>query len=180
MKLIFIHGMPGVGKLTVGTELAELTGFKLFHNHLTVDLVTSLFEFGSQSFVELRERIWLNAFVQAAAANLEGLIFTFAFEKTVGEEFLPNVVKSVEETGGEVIFVKLYCAPAQLEARITNPTRQRFGKLTSVDLFKQLNSAGMFETPENVPNRLSIDTTFISPLEAANKIATELKLARRK
>ncbi len=72
MKLIFLHGMPGVGKLTVATELAKLTGFKLFHNHLTVDLVTSLFEFGSQPFIELRERIWLDTFAQAPPQNWKG------------------------------------------------------------------------------------------------------------
>ena len=39
MKLVILYGPPGVGKLTVGRELAARTGFKLFHNHLTVDLV---------------------------------------------------------------------------------------------------------------------------------------------
>jgi hypothetical protein len=176
MKLVFLHGMPGVGKLTVATELAKMTGFKLFHNHLTVDLVSSLFDFGSEPFVELRERIWLDTFAQAAAARLEGLIFTFAFEKTVPEGFVAKVVKSIEGNGGEVIFVRLTCQPNELEKRITNPTRQTFGKLTSLDLFKQLNSDGVFDTPENVPDRLAIDTTKISPAEAANRIATELKL----
>ena len=38
MKLIFLHGLPGVGKLTVAREFAKLTGFKVFHNHLAVDL----------------------------------------------------------------------------------------------------------------------------------------------
>ena len=68
----------GVGKLTVAREIAKLTGFKVFHNHLAVDLVESVFEFGSQPFVELREKVWLAVFSQAVAANLDGLIFTFA------------------------------------------------------------------------------------------------------
>jgi hypothetical protein len=178
MKLIFLHGMPGVGKLTVATELAKLTGYKLFHNHLTVDLVGSLFEFGSKPFVELRERIWLDTFTQATTAELQGLIFTFAFEKTVPEGFVAKVVSTVEGKGGEVVFVRLQCAPAELETRITSPTRQNFGKLTSLDLFKQLNSDGMFDTPENVPDQLVMDTTTISPSEAAKRIATELKLIR--
>jgi tRNA uridine 5-carbamoylmethylation protein Kti12 len=54
MQLIFLHGLPGVGKLTVARELAKLTGFNVFHNHLAVDLVESIFAFGSQPFVELR------------------------------------------------------------------------------------------------------------------------------
>ena len=179
MKLIFLHGMPGVGKLTVGTELANLTGFKLFHNHLTVDLVSSLFDFGSKPFVELRERIWLDTFAQASAADLAGLIFTFAFEKTVPEEFVATVMNTVEANGGEVIFVSLTCETNELEKRITSPMRQKFGKLTSLELFKQLNGDGVFDTPENVPNRLTIDTTEISPAEAANRIATELNLVTR-
>lgn len=45
MELVVIYGAPGVGKLTVARELARKTGYKLFHNHLTVDLVKSLFDF---------------------------------------------------------------------------------------------------------------------------------------
>lgn len=176
MKLIFLHGMPAVGKLTVGTELARLTGYKLFHNHLTVDLVSSLFEFGSQPFVELRERIWLDTLAQAAASELEGLIFTFAFEKTVTEGFPAKVVRTVEANGGEVIFVRLLCDSNELEKRITNPARQKFGKLTSLDLFKELNGDGVFNTPQDVRDSFAIDTTEIGPAEAAKRIATELKL----
>jgi uncharacterized protein YjbI with pentapeptide repeats len=29
LQLVFLYGPPGVGKLTVGTELADLTGFNL-------------------------------------------------------------------------------------------------------------------------------------------------------
>jgi hypothetical protein len=47
MRLVVLYGPPGVGKLTVGTALSELTGFKLFLNHLTVNLVTSVFPPGS-------------------------------------------------------------------------------------------------------------------------------------
>ena len=176
MKLIFLHGMPGVGKLTVGTELAKLTGYKLFHNHLTVDLVTSVFEFGSQPFVELRERIWLDTFAQASASELEGLVFTFAFEKTVAEGFVEKVMRTVEANGGEVFLVRLHCDPAELEKRITNPARQKFGKLTSLELFKELNGHGAFVTPENLRDHFALDTTKTSPAESAKRIATQLRL----
>ena len=53
MKLLFLHGAPAVGKLTVARDLAALTGLRLFHNHLTVDLVSSLFAFGSEPFILL-------------------------------------------------------------------------------------------------------------------------------
>ena len=105
MNLIFLYGMPGVGKLTVARELSNLTGFKVFHNHLTVDLVTSLFEFGSQPFINLREKIWLETFSQALKAKFSGLIFTFAPERTVTNDF-PNKVRDLfEQNGGKVFFV---------------------------------------------------------------------------
>ena len=91
MKLIFLHGMPGVGKLTVARELAELTGFKLFHNHLTVDLVGSVFPFGSRQFIALRESIWLDVFARTASENLAGLIFTFAYDRSVPRDFIDKV-----------------------------------------------------------------------------------------
>lgn len=44
MKLIIIFGPHAVGKMTVGQELAKLTELKLFHNHMTIDIVSDLFE----------------------------------------------------------------------------------------------------------------------------------------
>jgi ATP-dependent Lon protease len=45
--LLFVLGPPAVGKMTVGNAIAEITGLKLFHNHLTIEPVLRLFEFGS-------------------------------------------------------------------------------------------------------------------------------------
>src|SRR3954470_21966554 len=98
MKLIFLHGLPGVGKLTVARELAQLTGFRIFHNHLAVDLVASVFEFGSPPFVELREKIWLEVFSRAAAARLNGLIFTFAFDRSVRGSFIEATREVIESS----------------------------------------------------------------------------------
>src|ERR1700744_4028626 len=105
MKLIFMYGMPASGKLTVAQELVNITGYKLFHNHLVVDLLLSVFEFGSPEFIELRESIWLSVFDQACRSGLPGLIFTFAPEPTVRPGFAGKVVSTVQAAGGEVKFV---------------------------------------------------------------------------
>lgn len=176
MKLIFLHGLPGVGKLTVASELQALTGFGIFHNHLAVDLVESVFEFGSQAFVELREMIWLAVFSRAAEAKLAGLIFTFAFDRTVRSSFVGNVRSVVESNGGEVLFVELECSPEELERRIMHPSRQRFGKLTSVERFRELSEAGAFVNPGIPADRLLVDTTEVSASEAARLIVSRLGL----
>ena len=176
MKLIFIHGLPGVGKLTVARELATLTGFKLFHNHLTVDLVTSVFDFGSEQFVELREKIWLEVFSEAAETDLTGLIFTFAYDRTVSDSFIGKVQSIVESSGGEVLFVELTCSREELERRLTNSSRQEFGKLTSLELFRELSEAGAFKDFGIPSPRFTLDITTLSANEAAKLIVKELAL----
>lgn len=170
MKLIFLHGMPGVGKLTVARRLEKLTGFKLFHNHLTVDLVGSVFDFGTARFVELREKIWLEVFAQAAEAKLTGLIFTFAYDRSVRKSFIDEVQNLFGCNGGEVLFVELKCSKPELERRITDPSRQRFGKLISLEQFRELSKAGAFIDPGIPVERLVFDTTDLSPTATAEAI----------
>ena len=176
MKLIFLHGLPGVGKLTVARELAKLTRFKLFHNHLAVDLVQSVFEFGSLPFVELREKIWLDLFSEAVAAELNGMIFTFAYDRTVRGSFVSNTREIVESAGGEVLFVELRCSAEELEKRITDASRQKFGKLHSLEQFRELKEAGAFVDPGIPQERLVVDTTTLSAPDAARRIVEELRL----
>lgn len=176
MKLIFIHGFPGVGKLTVARELATLTGFKLFHNHLTVDLVTSVFDFGSEHFVELREKIWLEVFSKAAETDLTGLIFTFAYDRTVRNSFVGKAQSIVESSGGAVLFVELTCSTEELERRLTNASRQEFGKLNSLALFRELSAAGAFNDSGIPSSRFTLDITTLSADEAAKLIVKELEL----
>ncbi len=172
MKLVFLHGAPAVGKLTVARELAALTGFRLFHNHLTVDLVSSLFAFGSEPFVQLREQIWLAAFAEAARNNVS-LVFTFNPERTVRESFVQETIEIVEGAGGEVVFVELTCAEEELEDRLEDASRKEFGKLASVAQYRSLKDAGAFQFP-TLPNHLSLDTTHQSPADSARLISTHL------
>jgi len=179
MVLVFLHGMPGVGKLTVGEELAAHTGYRLFHNHLTVDLATAVFEFGSPGFVDLREHIWLEVFRRAAEQEVP-LVFTFAAERTVGEAFVERARDVVERAGGEMVFVELRCEPGELARRVESPGRRRYGKLDSAEALRALAGEGVvydLDVPDGVRS-LSLDTTALSPADAASEIIDRLKLWR--
>ena len=58
--LVYLYGPPAAGKLTIAEKLRDLTGFRLFHNHLTVNAVREVFEFRSPPFVEVLHRIRLD------------------------------------------------------------------------------------------------------------------------
>lgn len=173
MKLVFLHGPVACGKLTVASELADRTGWRLFHNHLTVDLVTALFDFGSPPFARLREAIWLEAFAEAARAG-ESLIFTFAPEGTVDGSFPTRAADLVRSLGGEVVFIELACPEEEIERRIQNASRARFGKLCSLPEYRRLREAGAFDFPQLPAPLLRLDTSAMAPDDAAARIAAVL------
>ena len=66
MKLLFLHGAPAAGKLTVAKAVLDLAPGRLFDNHVSVDLARTLFEFGAPGFWELVHNIRCEAFAAAA------------------------------------------------------------------------------------------------------------------
>jgi hypothetical protein len=175
MKLIFLYGLPGTGKLTIARELSELTEIKLFHNHLAVDLLLSVFEFGSVPFVELRERIWLSVFEEAAV--LAAMIFTFNPENSVRQSFIQKTVETIESRGGEVCFVEVVCDPAELERRMDTPERRNHKKLVSLELFRKLQADGVFNSPKMPAPHLTLNSTRTSPHENAQMITARFSLS---
>jgi hypothetical protein len=174
-QVIFLFGRPGVGKLTVGELLSADTGYRLLHNHAVVDLVISLFSFGSPPFVALREKLWLDAIDACITAKQSGVIMTFAPESTVTDEFIPTLKKRVTARRGALRFIELCCDDAQLENRLTAESRARFGKLRDVNQFRQLDKDGAFDRPKMPPAELVVDTTGRDPLESAQLIASHLR-----
>jgi hypothetical protein len=169
MKLIIIHGSPAAGKLTVSKELATRTDFKLFHNHISIDCVKPVFEFGSAPFWRLITRIRLETFAEAAREDVS-LIHTFCYAKGQDDEQFWDFIAAVEENGGEVHCVLLICDDKTRRQRIVADERKQIGKLTdpdSIDLSRE--KLDLFSP---LPGRetLVIDTTDIEPAEAADRV----------
>jgi len=175
MELIFIHGPPASGKLTVARELARRTGYRLFHNHLTVDLLLAVFDFGSDPFVRLRERIWTDVFREAALSR-RSLIFTFNPEATVRGDLVNVTLHAVGSAGGRVRFVELVCPEEEIEQRLELASRASMTKLRSREEYRRLRAAGAFAYPELPAAELCIDTSEIEAAEAAELIQDRLGL----
>lgn len=170
MKLLFLYGPPASGKLTVAEEVAAQTGFKVFHNHLTIDLYKSLFEFGTDHFRRLLAETRLYIFEEAAKQQLPGVIFTFTYLKGRHEPFISKLVEVVEKYGGEVDFVQLYCQPEELERRVQATSRKKHQKLWDIEgLRTMMVQQDLFLL---IPGQqsLSIDNTTLSPQEVAHQI----------
>lgn len=174
MQVIFIHGPAAAGKYTIGTLVSNLLGLPLFHNHLTVDLVSSLFEFGTEAFCQLREAIWLQSFSSASAAG-RSFVFTFHPEASLAPDLVTRLQACVEENGGQVQYIELACGDEVLLSRLGNEDRGRFGKLNDPDLFIKLQTQGSFDSPPLPEPLLRLRTDALSAEEAASRIVAALQ-----
>ncbi len=179
IPFVVIYGPPASGKLTIAQRLSQLTKLKLFHNHLTVDLLLSVFEFGSPAFVALREQIWLSVILEACAAKT-GLIFTFAPESTVSDGFLNRLIDEATACGADVRLVELVCSEAKIQQRLAGSSRKQYAKLRSVKEYRKLRAEGVFAVPNTLTPDLRINTSASSPRASAARIAEMLKQSRKR
>lgn len=175
MKLIVLYGPPAAGKYTIAKAVAEKTGYKLFHNHLTVDLLKSVFTFGTPDFFRLSQKMRLDIFEQAAKENIPGVIFTFVYEKKSDDDFIKKLLDVVTSNGGEVVFIQIYCEKDELLKRVKEESRKQFHKVKSEEgLLKTLADGDQMSAIDFV-NSTKIDSTNLTAEETIAKVLDVIK-----
>lgn len=176
MKLVVLYGPPGVGKLTVGKALAKKTGYKLFHNHLTIELLCSLFEWGSPEYRSFSDKYRFELLATAARSGIKGVIFTYVYAVEEDDAAIRELIRHMNAVNTKVLFIRLYCDQKTLEKRLTSHDRRRFTKIRHVKSLRSLmkkydlNGIGPF------PNTISIDNTNFSARRVAGIIKRHWKL----
>ncbi len=174
MKLVFIYGAPATGKLTIGKELADQTGYKLHHNHMAVDLGLALFSYEDPNLAALTQHVDMCVFEIAAAAKLAGLVFTFAYGGPNSDPFIDKVIKTFDS---DLCFVHLSCDVAELRHRVKSKDRRKYRKVTDPDILMRAMEAIDYAKNIAHPNHLSLDTTDLPPAKAARQIADHFGLS---
>ena len=186
--LVVLCGPPAVGKMTVGLELAQRTRFALFHNHLSIEAVLPVFEFGSPPFNRLVANFRDAVFAEAAASDLPGFIFTYvwAFDQPSDLEFILKLQSIFERTGYRTVFVELW---ADLAVRLErNRTETRLAakpskrdldasdaRVRRADERYRMTSDGAFPFADR---HLRIDNSELPASEAAEAIIAHFGLPR--
>ncbi|MDQ8738701.1 AAA family ATPase [Paenibacillus sp. LHD-38] len=185
MKLIIIFGPQAVGKMTVGHVLEEITELKLFHNHMTIELLCPFLGFSPEMW-ELSNQFRQKIFEAVSKSDLNGLIFTYvwAFDSEKDWDYVENVCEIFEGNGGEVYLVEL---EADFDERIErNKTPHRLEHKPSKRNVEQsehrmriatenhrLNS---YEGEITRKNYIKINNTNLTPVEVANSIKEKFRL----
>lgn len=175
MKLIIIYGSEATGKLTIAKQLAQKTGFRLFHNHVSIDVAKVLFEFGDESFNELVWDVRSLIFEYAAKRNISGLIFTWAYSHPGFQPYLSRITKIMNRYDAEMHFVYVSCSIDELEKRVIQEDRGKVGKINSL---AELERQRKLKNHQVIPNSgsLEIDNTHLSPQDAASQIIAHFEL----
>jgi chloramphenicol 3-O-phosphotransferase len=175
MKLVVLYGPPAVGKLTVAREVSRLTGLKLFHNHLSWNLVTSVFEWRSEAFNRALLKIRQLMFREAAQADID-LLFTFVYSASRAD-VAQSYFAAVEDHGGTVCLVRLIAPREVLEQHVVDGSRREVGKMATVEeLHRYFEKVTDVDHP--IPGRqsLELDTAVLGPEEAARAVVAHYQL----
>ena len=158
-------------------HLARLTGFRLFHNHLTVDLVESVFKSGTEPNVRLREDIWLTVFDYACRYSVPGLVFTLAIAAwSPTAEFLPNVERLVSGRSA-VHYVELTCTREERLRRVVQPARAVYDKVNDRDTLEGWLDEGRIKLAQlDQDGVFRIDTTTLAPHVVAQRMVEHFRL----
>lgn len=186
MKLVVICGPHAVGKMTVGQALSKRTGLKLFHNHMTIDVVSDIFDSMPDERRRLTNLFREEIFRAFAPGSEYGMIFTYmwAFDVQEDWDYINHVEAIFKEQGAEVYYAEL-CADYEerigrnkTENRLLNkPTKRNLEK--SERLFRTLEAKYRLNSmPGEVQKEhyIKIDNTHLSPDEAARLIQEAFNL----
>jgi len=125
MKFVLVFGPQAVGKMTVGHELEKITDLKLFHNHMTIDLVSKFFDYGTKEGSRLVNLFRKEIFEEVSKSDLYGMIFTYvwALDLKSDWDYVEKVCTIFESKGATTYFVEL---EAELDERLArNKTPHR-------------------------------------------------------
>ena len=183
MDLIIICGPPASGKMTVGQELKKITGYKLFHNHLSLELVNQFFDFGTPNFRNLDKKIRFDIFKEIANSEIKGLIFTFvlAFNEKEDEVYLDEIISVFENRKPKVCLVELVCSLEERlirnkhENRLKHKASKRDVEASEKRLLYHEKKYRTNSIEDDLPQKkiFKIENTNLSANEVAKKIVKQ-------
>ena len=183
MKLLFMIGNAAVGKMTVGQELAKITGLRLFHNHMTIEPVIKIFgQYNGAAINRLRQVV----FEEFAKTDNYGMIFTYmwAFDQQTDWDYVEYVKNIFKPYDTEFYYVELIASREvrlernATENRLLNKASKRNLWVSNQRLIDDDNKYRLESMDGEIPfeNYMKIDNTNLAPDVVAQMIKKQFDL----
>jgi chloramphenicol 3-O-phosphotransferase len=177
MKLLFLHGAPAAGKLTVAKALLRIVPGRLMDNHAAIDLALTVFEFGASGFWELVHDVRRSALNAAAEHRVPLLVTTFCYAEPEDREQFGQIEEIMRHHGAKLLPVFLHCSREEALRRVGNPDRVERRKISSEEyLIRELDRYNLTAVPR--PDCLRLDTSINPADVTAQKIVGHFGLDR--
>lgn len=183
MKLVFIIGSGAVGKMTVGQQLMNITGLRLFHNHMMIEPVIEIFGQYTPSVIgELRDVV----FRSFAKSSCYGMIFTYmwAFDHQSDWDYIEHVKDLFKPYDTEFYYVELIASQEvrvernATQNRLENKKSKRDLEFSTNNLLSSDRNYRLESLEGEIPfdNYIRIDNTDKAPEDVAKLIKEAFNL----
>lgn len=168
MEVIFLHGPPAVGKLTIAKALQTRIPARLSDNHAAIDLAKTVIDFGAPGFWDLIHRLRLDLLEAAAALDFPYFLTTACYH--TGDERVINDWQAVMDRHGATFLpVHLVCTSQAQAERVVQPDRTARRKLDQVAGLNRYMAKNDY-APLARDNCLTLDTTTLTAKENAARV----------
>ena len=185
-KVIYIYGAPAVGKFTTAKALSEITDFKVSHNHLSTDLVRSIFERGNLVGDMLIVKIRFEILEAAVKENVKGIIITgahahdYIYPNGENDDWYAQQLELItEKYGGEFYGVQLTTSTDILRQRVIENDRLKWGKIHNTEVLNSALQKNDFTKAAPLKNNIIIDNTNMSAQIVATKIVDHISISNQ-
>ena len=186
MSLVLIFGPQAVGKMTVGQQLEKITDLKLFHNHMTIDLVHPFFSYGTEKGKAIVKDFRHRILSEIAESSQPGIIFTMVWEldRESDWKYVEYLRDIFIKNNRQVYLVELETdldtrlERNKSEHRLQHKPFKRDVEWSESMLLENEKSARLNSKKGEIKfeNHLKINNTTLSPQEVAKKIVDTFTL----
>ena len=188
--VIYIIGIPGVGKYTIAREVSRLTGAKLVDNQLINTPVFSIlgytgkdsFPFPAGAWAEIEKiREAVIAVIRNFCSHDDSFVFTNVLDaNTEGDEALFRRIEQLAlDRGADFFPVWLTCSPEVLRERKDSPDRRaRFKDTDITNITRYVEDFEVLRLPHQ--NALDVDTSQEGHEHLALRIIDHIKRVQSK
>jgi shikimate kinase len=174
--IISLNGWPGVGKLTIGLELADLLGARLLDNHTMFNVAITLTDYPAPAYYKAVRAVRDIAFDCVLALPSGTPVILTSVNATGGtsgfaEEHWQSICKLAHDRGVPLVSITLECAPDERVRRVAAPGRRVSRKLRDPAVIDQL-TVGRNLFDQGADYRHSLDTTHVDAKTCADHIST--------